>query len=350
MRYKIISLLLVFSVLILAGSGYSQTMKKTGSSGAAILKVGVGARAVAMGTAITTVEGDVSQIFWNPAGITMEQGKTQATFSYNDWIADLNHNAFAVSHSFGNLGTIALGGMIAGISGIDADRDTEPGLANVTYNTGSTFDYNSNYFALSYAKRFTDKLSLGATAKYYSETIDGDGVHAFAFDFGAIYHIGYRDLTIGARIQNLGGDLEYYYVPFSMPMIFSFGASMSLIDSDFFGFKGLVDATKLLDSDQMINTGVEARLYHNIFIRTGYKLNFQGVMDKFGPRSSYQISEKVVREHWYDQKQYKRTDEGMTVGAGVIIPYGDYELVIDYAWSSFELMNNVNRFSLTFKF
>jgi len=125
---------------------------------------------------------------------------------------------------------------------------------------------------------------------------------------------------------------------------------MSVIDADFFGIKGTVDATKMLDSDQMINAGVEARLYNNIFVRTGYKFNFQGVMDEFGPRESYQISEQVTREHWYDQKTYARTDEGMSVGAGIVIPYGDYNLVVDYAWTGFELMENVNRFSLTFKF
>ncbi len=350
MRHKIISTLLILVLLIFVGSGYTQTMKKTGSSGAAILKVGVGARAVAMGTAVTTNQGDINQVFWNPAGIVLESGKTQVTFSYNEWIADLSHNAFGVARSFGKWGTFALSGMMAGVGDILANRDLEPGLEGVSYNTGGTFDYNSNFFGLTYAKQFTDKLSLGVTAKYYSETMDGDGVSAFAFDFGAIYRIGYRDLTIGARIQNLGNDLEYYYVPFSLPMVFSFGASMSVIDADFFGLQGTVDATKLLDSDQMVNAGVEARLYNNIFVRTGYKFNFQGIVDEFGPRESYQISEQVTREHWYDQKEYARTDEGMSVGAGIVIPYGDYHLVIDYAWTAFELMDDVNRFSLTFKF
>jgi hypothetical protein len=34
------------------------------------------------------------------------------------------------------------------------------------------FDYNSPIIGLSYAKQFTDKLSMGATVKYYSEKID----------------------------------------------------------------------------------------------------------------------------------------------------------------------------------
>ena len=40
-------------------------VRKSGLTGAAFLKVGVGARAVALGSAYTTVTGDVNQIFWN---------------------------------------------------------------------------------------------------------------------------------------------------------------------------------------------------------------------------------------------------------------------------------------------
>ncbi|MBN1348121.1 PorV/PorQ family protein [candidate division KSB1 bacterium] len=350
MRHKIISTLLILALVVLIGSGYTQTMRKTGSSGAAILKVAIGARATAMANAMTSEVGDVNLMFWNPAGISIESGKTQVTFSYNNWIADISHNAFGVSHSLGNWGTIAVGGMMAGIDGIEAFRDTQAGLDKVTYNTDPTFDFNASFFQLTYAKQFTDKLSLGVSAKWYSETIDGDGISAIAADFGAVYKIGYRDLAIGARIQNIGSDPEYFYVPFSLPMSFSFGASMSVVKSDFFALKAAVDATKPLDAEQLIFTGLEAALYNNVFLRTGYKFNYMGVTDEYDSRQSYQVSEQVYRKHWWDRETYSRTDEGMSVGAGVSIPYSDYCLVVDYAWTNFELMDNVNRFSLTFKF
>jgi hypothetical protein len=350
MRHKSISTLLVVFLLVFAVAVFPQTMKKTGISGASILKVGVGAKAVGIGSAITTVTNDVNQVFWNPAGISLPEGKTQITFSYNKWIADINHNAFAVAHSFGSLGTVALSGLMSGVSDIEANRDIQPGLAGVDYTNAATFDYNSAIIGLSYAKQFTDKLSLGATVKYYSEKIDVESIGTVAFDFGAIYMLGYRDLAIGARIQNLGGDLKYYYIPFSLPMVFSFGASMSLIQSDDFTVKGYVDATKPLDSDQMILGGVEATLLKNFTFRGGYKFNYMGMKDDFGPRASYQIVEKTTREHWYDQMSYSRTDEGLSLGAGIVLPYNNYDLVIDYCWSSFDLMDDVNRLSLSFKF
>jgi len=350
MRHKIISTLLILVLMIFVGSGFGQEMKKTGSSGASILKVAVGAKATALAAAMTTTQGDVNQLFWNPAGIVLESGETQVTFSYNNWIADLSHNAFAVAHSFGNLGTFAIGGMMAGIGDIVANRDIQPGLEGVEYVTDATFDFNSNFLALSYGRQFTDKLSLGATAKYYSETIDGVGIHAFAMDFGAIYNIGYKDLTIGARIQNLGQDMEYYYVPINLPLVFSFGVSYSMIDSDMFGIKGYLDAAKPLDSDQMINGGAEMHLYKTMFVRGGYKLNYSGVADEFLGRDVYYATEEVTRSSWLDKQSYNRTDEGVSIGAGLEIPYDKYKLVIDYAWTNFGVLDDVNRFSLTFKF
>lgn len=349
MKYRTLAALLVILMLVAATSSYTQTMRKTGISGASILKVGVGAKAVALGSAVTTETGDVNQLFWNPAGITLDGGRTQVTFTYNNWIADLDHNAFAVAHGLGNLGTIAIGGMMSGVSGIEAERDNVAGL-DIDYSGDDTFDYNSMYIALAYAKQFTDKLSLGATAKYYREEIDVESASAVAFDLGAIYRLGYRDLTIGARIQNLGGDLEYYFVPFSLPMVFSFGVSMSVIDSDEFSLTGFADATKPLDAEQLLLGGLQASLYKNIHVRTGYKFNYTGVRDEFENRVSYQRIEDETREHWWNQEEHYRTDEGLSVGAGVEIPYGDYHLAIDYSWTAFRLLDDVNRFSFTIKF
>ena len=58
-------------VLLLAQTGVAQN-RKAGLTGAAFLKVGVGARNVALGTAVTALSGDVTQMFYNPAGIALK--------------------------------------------------------------------------------------------------------------------------------------------------------------------------------------------------------------------------------------------------------------------------------------
>ena len=132
--------------------------------------------------------------------------------------------------------------------------------------------------------------------------------------------------------------------------MFSFGASYSFINSDIFGIKGYVDATKPLDADQMILGGVEAHLFKNLFVRTGYKFNFQGIQDEYLDRNVYYTDEAVNRPSWMSKQSYNRTDEGLSLGAGLDIPYSGYRLTIDYTWTKFDILDDVNRFSLTFKF
>lgn len=350
MRHKIISTLLIFLLLAFVGSGYTQTMKKTGVSGASILKVAVGAKATGLAGATTTITGDVNQAFWNPAGIVTEPGQTQICFNYNDWLLDLDHNAFAVSHTLGSIGTFAISGLMSGVDGIEANRDTQAGLDNVNYETGETFGYNSMVLGLTWARKFTDKLSLGVTGKYYREEIDNASISTVAVDFGAIYALGYKDLSIGARIQHLGGSMKYYYVPVDLPLIFSFGASMTIIDSDDFQAKLHLDAAKPLDTDQQILAGVDVKLFGIASVRTGYKFNYQDETDDFEAMSVYYPDDEEWMSQWYNKKSASRTDEGFSLGAGVNVPIGDYELVLDYAWTNFGFMDDTNRFSLSFKF
>ena len=59
-----------------------------GLSGFQFLKIGQGARAVAMGDAYTAVADDINAIFWNPAGLTGVRG-TAWTANYTKWLVGL---------------------------------------------------------------------------------------------------------------------------------------------------------------------------------------------------------------------------------------------------------------------
>src|SRR5437879_9020359 len=76
-----------------------------GTSGAEILSIPVGARAIGMGEAYTAMADDVSSLYWNPAGIAI-LNQSQASFMYAQWLKDLTyHNAsVAVPLENGGLG------------------------------------------------------------------------------------------------------------------------------------------------------------------------------------------------------------------------------------------------------
>ena len=60
--FKIILFSLLMSVL-----PFSQTVSKTGTTAAQFLKIGIGARALAMGGAYSAVSDDATALYWNPA-------------------------------------------------------------------------------------------------------------------------------------------------------------------------------------------------------------------------------------------------------------------------------------------
>ncbi len=338
----------VGTLVLLGAVPGAASIRKSGLTGAAFLKIGVGARAVALGSAYTTVPRDANQMFWNPAGIALDGGRSQVAFSYNRWIADLNHFAAATTHDFGDVGTLGVGLVGLGLAGVDntdgADRDVVPPVLDATYtgfrdSRSGDYAYQDLAFQVSWAREFSDRLTLGATAKVINQNIDEVSATAAAVDFGAIYRVGYRGARIGARINNLGDDLKFFKVAAPLPLLFSIGSAVDLVDRDQ-GLKVtlLADATKPQDSEQLLFAAAEAEYRDFLKLRGGYKFNYSSETDK------------KLDEVTGSRFSAPRTEEGFTLGLGVLLPYGGYDAVVDYAFTEFGILDNVHRISLQFEF
>lgn len=332
---KIITFTLVLMLLSASFTEAGQ-LRKPGIDGAAFLKIGAGARMVALGSAATTIYGDPNMVFWNPAGIQIDEGKTQIGLNYNDWLINLNHNAGAITHGFGDLGTVGVGVIYMGLSDLVADRDiTPPGYtAPVPEGSGvgmyDTYDYYDMAITLAYSKQFTDHFRMGASVKYIREKIDTEAAAAVAFDFGAIYETGFRDLTFGARINNVGGDLKFYAIGAPLPLNFSIGAAMSIAKEENTSLRAFIDLTKPKDNQQLYFAGGEWTLFDKLALRGGYKLGYSGALD--------------------ETTRYKQTDEGFSFGGGLALPVSGYNLWLDYAFTDFSVFDDSHRFSLRFEF
>ena len=330
--------------MMMVGSATAQ-IRKSGITGAAFLKIPVGARATALGSAYTTIPEDVNQMFWNPAGIATQGGKTQLTFSYNDWIAGLSHVAFGVSHNFESAGTFGIGFVSLNLNDITADRDVVPSFLACSFTpfdlgTSDTYGYNDTAITVSWAYVFTDKLAMGSSIKYINQSIDGVTASAVALDFGAIYHIGYRGARIGARMNNLGNDLKFFDLGTPLPLTFSIGMAIDIVPETPQGMKFtiLADATKPQDGEQLLFSAAEVQVTKYLQIRGGYKLNYTGVdNDK---------RDEVTGNTF----AAPRTEEGATLGAGVRVPWERYSLSVDYAWTEFGILDNVHRVSFSVGF
>jgi hypothetical protein len=334
---KRISLSLVLLLIVFAaGESWAQT-RKAGLNSASFLKVGVGARQVGLGSAITAIPGDAANMFWNPAGIGLTSEQLQASFTYNSWIAEITQSAAAVTYNLGDVGTIGVGVMTFGISDIPADRDVYPGNAalqalQIDQQTTSSYDYLDMLFQASFARQVTEQLTLGVTAKFISEKIDDQSATSFAFDFGSVYSIGVMDWKVGARINNLGGDIKFYDYAAPIPLTFSIGTSISPYSDESNVLTVAVDAVKPQDGLQYFFTGAEFSFMNMISVRGGYKLNYSGADD----------GGTTFRD------AIKTTIEGISLGAGFRTTLADYGVRVDYSYTSMDLLDAAHRFTLSF--
>ncbi len=315
----------VVLMLIVAFSTTAFAQKKVAQTGMTFLKIGVGARAAAMGESYTAMAGDVNAVFWNPAGLASIADR-EVTFSYIDWIADLKHQAVAAAWNLDGIGTFAFS-LVSMDYGdpINYTRrtDTEAG-----FEIGSSFSPTEYVAGFAFARQFTEKFSMGMHLKYayqglgLSPTSDGvdnsykeNEVDVVAVDFGTSYMTGIRDLRFAVSLSNFSENLQYEEESFQIPLTFRMGLAMSVWDVEEHSVTVAVDAIHPRDFSEQIHSGIEY-WYSDLFaLRGGYKFNHD--------------------------------EEGLTFGVGL-----NYEmLVFDYAYGSFgTIFGSVNRFSLGLKF
>ena len=339
---KIYSISIAALLLVVFATGIVDAQaRKAGINAAAFLKVGVGARQVGMGSAVTSLNGDVTNVFWNPAGIAMKDDKAQVSFTYNSWIGGLTQNALAADYKVEGIGTIGIGVMTFGMTGIVADRDIYPGNAvlqalQIDQATSDTYDYMDLLAQVTYSTYVMDRLALGASVKLIHEKIDDMNASAIGFDLGSVYNIGLLDWNIGARINNLGSDIKFYDYPSPIPLTFSMGTSLTPIRVGANAITFAIDAVKPQDGQQHYYTGMEYNYNNMIFLRGGWKLNYSylGMAgDGIDPGTSIRQGVQTSLEKG-------------SLGAGVRVPMSEYMLSLDYSYTVFTTFSDVHRITL----
>ena len=79
--------LAVLLLLPLSAEG-AEIFEKVGTLGGQSLKIGVGARAAAMGEAYVALSDDATAVYWNPAGIARMSGQS-ISLNHTSWPADI---------------------------------------------------------------------------------------------------------------------------------------------------------------------------------------------------------------------------------------------------------------------
>jgi len=324
-------LLALAGLLLGAGPARAQFdlgSQRAGTSSGSFLKIGVGARAVAMGEAFVAVANDPSTIVWNPAGLASIL-RQQVQFSHTEWPGDIDYEFLVYV-----LPSRRLGGSIAIQLGMLATQLDETDEYH-PFGTGRTFSYSDFVVGMAYGRRWTDKLLIGAGIKYVREDlgsqVGGPVTSSTLVDLGSIYYLGYGSVRIATSLSNFGPEMTprgSYVSPytggtrsydgFDPPIQFRYGLAFEAIET---AHQRLTVATEIVqpaDNAQRIKAGLEWTWQRRYSLRGGYNFNAD-----------------IMR---------------LSAGFGIAVPLKLAQGTIDYAYTDGGPLLGVNRLSLGFRF
>lgn len=305
--------------------------ERVGLSGWQFLKINGDARYSGMAGAFTAYShGDAGAVFGNPGALVDIDGY-DVYLSKMNWIADIGYQSAAFGMSLGSIGVFALsivsidmGTMDVTVNRMIAGEDRTEAVV-----TGETFTAGDFALGLSFARRITDRLSIGTNIKYIREEIADVNMDNISVDFGTVYYTGFRSLRLAMVIRNFGPDTRLVgwsekdqaeAVAIRMPLDFRVGLAMDFFEDEnsphFLTVS--VEGTHPNDGPEKINTGIEYTLARILSFRGGYRFNYD--------------------------------EESFTFGGGLRYSIGDMGARLNYAYLDFGRLENVHMFSLGITF
>ncbi len=335
MNNKLKIILSAVMLIFVANSNFAQV--KLAQSGMKFLSIGGDARAAAIGGAVTSVEGNSSSLFYNPAAMSRQTKTLDVTFATTKWFADIDYINAALSYAPSN--------GLYGVFGLSI-ASVDYGLFNRTIigSDGGSVDlgtYSPTALAIgfSYSRALSDKFSVGGTVKYVYQNI-GDGhvvggdhanyetakidIDVMAFDFGILYKTGFKSLNFGMSVRNFSQEITYFEEGFQLPLSFKLGLSMNLFDftdvnPNSHSFIFSVDAEHPRDNVEMLHLGGEYTFMNILSLRAGY----------------------ITPE---------TTLAGMNYGVGIKYNINGIFLGVDYAYTEFGDFDPIHRMSVKLSF
>lgn len=336
MNINLKNILSLVMLLIITGNGLAQNVKLA-QTGMKFLSIAGDARAASLAYAVTSVEGNSSSLFYNPASVSRQTSMFDLTFANTSWIADIKYinSALTFVPSDGLYG-------VFGVTVVSVDygefNKTIIGPDGGSLDIG-TYSPTALALGVSYAKALSDKFSVGGDIRYVYQNY-GDGhvvggdydnietkkidLDVFAFDFGVLYKTGFKSLNLGMTIRNFSNEIKFVDEGFQLPLTFKLGLSMNMLDifeidpnSNLVLFS--VDAEHPRDNKEMLRFGLEYTFMNILSLRTGY----------ITPETS---------------------EAGLQAGLGLRYNVGGINLGVDYAYTDFGIFDSVHRITINFAY
>lgn len=319
---------IIFAVLFLSATifGQSEQYSEIASMPGAFSRMGFGARGMGMGNALSSVITGDKTAYYNPAlSVFQEKNSFQTSYSFLSLDRNLNYLSFTRKFELGKkdsdgniIGKKRIAGVSAGIINASVsnfqERDNQGNIS------GELNPYE-NLFFLAVANQFSEKFTIGFTAKfYYSKLYDEVSTNTFGIDIGALYIVN-ENITVSAVMSDLLSKYEWDTTPIYGQDGFSIDDEFPLLRkvgvSYFLAKSNLLVAVEFENSSAGTNYlrfGAEYGIYEGFFIRCG--------LDKFD------VTNTAVPSRPSLGFSYFRDFTTITVGvnyAFVLEPYSSFD-------------------------
>jgi hypothetical protein len=331
--------LLCIAVVLVQGGTRAQLLpnlggQRVGISAFQFLKIGVGARGVAMGESFSAVANDVSALYYNPAGLA-QMADNQAMASHTQYVVELQHEFFGAAVHLTENDVIGASFIVLHTADMEVTTETQP------FGTGRYFSFGDIAIGCTYARKMTDQFSFGVTLRYAEETMDVLKMRGFLFDLGTYYWTGLGTTRFAVVISNFGGDVApegsvteldgrevATFQAFSVPTVFRLGFAIDPINTEEHRLTGSFQLNHPNDNSEHIRLGLEYGWRSTLFLRAGVK--------------------RTLRQQLLQEDQ--TSAESYAAGLGVRLPLGFSTVSADYAYSDFSQLGAVHRISLSMTF
>jgi hypothetical protein len=236
------------------------------------MRMGAGARTLAMGNAYTALEGDIYSSYFNPAGLAVMDNR-EFSFSYRYLSMDRKFRYIAYGSPVGPDAGFAITWLNAGTESIEG-RDLNG------RSTGLLKD-DRNSFTVSFAKELNRWVSLGLNTKLAFWKLGGEDARAFGFDLGIIARP-LSGLTTALVVRDInsrftwksgrwgevisGSDGQSLEKEDAFPAFYTIGAAYHLLDDDLV-FSGTVEIVE--DNPPGLDLGAAYTWRDRFTFRTG---------------------------------------------------------------------------------
>jgi Type IX secretion system protein PorV len=277
------------------GTNFVEDVSNAGTSAAAFLQIGVGARALSMGNAGVTLADDVSALFWNPAAAAVLPGAANVSFDHTNWLVDTSLDFVGLSMKIPGVGSLGFT-----VLSFDAVDNQPVRTVLQPEGTGEFYSASDIAIAATWATSLTERFAVGVTGKFIRETLWNETASTGAVDLGILYRTRLEGFVMAASIANFGGDMKLAgrdlrrafdddpanfsnnqlnvsltTDQFSVPLTFRFGFLYERSLGEYHRIALVADLVNPSDNSESVNLGAEYRFWDTFSIRGGFSALFE---------------------------------------------------------------------------